>query len=106
MAAFCVSCGCRVNSGDKFCFKCGVKVPETSLSGRGSTPEEENVSSSSSTKSLSQFLVNKAEERSGFSKPNKGFKRKANNTASTSKRGIDNRVVIHVGLISEDESWR
>ena len=57
MAAFCVSCGCRVNSGDKLCFKCGPKVPETSLSGRGSTPEEENASSSSSTKSLSQFLV-------------------------------------------------
>ena len=106
MAAFCVSCGCRVNSGDKFCFKCGAKVSETSLSGRGSTPEEENASSSSSTKSLSQFLVSKAEERSGFSKPNKGFKRKANNTASTFKRGIDNRVVIHVGLISEDEEGK
>ena len=44
MAAFCVSCGCRVNSN----FECGVKVPETSLSGTGSTPEEENASSSSS----------------------------------------------------------
>ena len=97
MAVFFVSCGCRVNSGAKFCFKCGAKVAETSLCGRGSTPEEEIPSSSSSTKSLSQFLVSKAEERSGFSKPNKGFKRKANNTGSTSKRGIDNRVVIHVG---------
>jgi len=95
-----------VNYGDKFCFKCGAKVPETSLSGRGSTPEEETASSSSSTKSLSQFLVYKAEKRSGFSKPNKGFKRKANNTASTSKRGIDNRVVIHFGLISEDEEGK
>ena len=106
MAAFCVSCGCRVNSGDKFCFKCGAKVPESSLCGRGSTPEEENASSSSSTKSLYQFLVSKAEERSGFSKPNIGFKRKANNTASTSKRGIDNRVVIHVVSISEDEEGK
>ena len=43
----------------------------------------------------------------GFSKPNKDFKRKANNTGSTSK-GIDNRVVIHVGLISKTnkESWK
>ena len=106
MAVFFVSCGCRVNSGAKFCFKCGAKVAETSLCGRGSTPEEEIPSSSSSTKSLSQFLVSKAEERSGFSKPNKGFKRKANNTGSTSKRGIDNRVVIHVGLISENEEGK
>ena len=41
-------------------------------------------------------------ECGGFSKPDKGFKRKANNTGSTSKRGIDNRVVIHVGFISEN----
>ena len=44
----------------------------------------------------------KGEECSGFSKPNKRFKWKANNTGSTSKRGIDNRVVIHVGFISEN----
>ena len=108
MAAFCVSCGSKVNSGDKFCFKCGSKVPETSLSGRDSKLEEEQASSSSSTRSLSQFLTAKVEERSGFSKPNKGFKRKANNTGSTSKgkRGIDNRVVIHVGLISENEEGK
>ena len=106
MAVFCVSCGCRVNSGDKFCFKCGAKVPDTSLSERGSTPEEEIASSPSSTKSLSQLLVSKAEERSGFSKPNKGFKRKASNMGSTSKRGIDNRVVIHVGLIRENEEGK
>ena len=95
-------------SGDKFCFKCGSKVPETSLSGRESKLEEEQASSSSSTGSLSQFLAAKGEERSGFSKPNKGFKRKANNTGSTSKgkRGIDNRVVIHVGLISENEEGK
>ena len=41
-------------------------------------------------------------ECGGFSKPCKGFKRKANNTGSTFKRGIDNRVVIHVGFISEN----
>ena len=41
-------------------------------------------------------------ECGGFSKPCKGFKKKANNTGSTSKRGIDNRVVIHVGFISEN----
>ena len=76
MAAFCVSCGSKVNSGDKFCFKCGSKVPETSLSGRDSKLEEEQASSSSSTRSLSQFLAAKVEERSGFSKPNKGFKGK------------------------------
>ena len=106
MAAFCVPCGRRVNSGDKFCFKCGAKVPETSLCGRGSTPEEETALSSSSMKSLSQFLVSKAEERSGFSKPNEGFERKANNRGSTSKRGIDNRVVNHVGLISANEEGK
>ena len=41
-------------------------------------------------------------ECTGFSKPNKSFKRQANNTGSTSKRGIDNRVVIHIGFISEN----
>ena len=45
----------------------------------------------------------KGEECGGFSKPSKGFRRKANNTGSTSIRGIDNRVVIHDGLICENE---
>ena len=30
MAEFCVSCGSKVNPGDKFCFKCGTKVAEIS----------------------------------------------------------------------------
>ena len=30
MAEFCVSCGSKVNPGDKFCFKCGAKVAEIS----------------------------------------------------------------------------
>ncbi|KAJ7389893.1 hypothetical protein OS493_028354, partial [Desmophyllum pertusum] len=68
--------------------------PETSLSARASTSEEEQSSSSSSAKSLSQFLVSKAEERRGFSKSNKGFKRKTNNSGSTSKR--DQKAVVKV----------
>ena len=48
MTASCVSCGINVNSGDKFCFKCGAKVPQTSVSGRGSTQEEDHASPSSS----------------------------------------------------------
>ena len=59
MAEFCVSCGSKVNCGDKFCFKCGAKV----LSGRESTSEQENASSSA--KPTSQFLASKAEERRG-----------------------------------------
>ena len=59
MAEFYVSCGSKVNCGDKFCFKCGAKV----LSGRESTSEQENASSSA--KPMSQFLASKAEERRG-----------------------------------------
>lgn len=94
-----------MNPGDKFCFKCGSKVPETSHSSvRISTPEDERALSSSSTKSLSQYLASKVEERRGFNKPNKaGFKRKVNNPGSSSKRVMDNRVVINVGLITENK---
>ena len=52
----------KVNPGDKFCFKCGSRFAEISHpSARISTPYDERVSSSSSTKSLS-----KAEERRGY----------------------------------------
>ena len=48
---------------DKFCFRCGSKVADISHpSARISTPEDESASSSSSTKSLSQYLASKAEE--------------------------------------------
>ena len=66
MAEFCESWGCNVNARDKFCFKCGHKVPENSPT-RQITPEEENASSSSSAKSLSQFVASKAEKRRRFS---------------------------------------
>ena len=61
LAGFCVSCSTRVdqakvNPGDKFCFKCGSKVTEIShQSARIRTTEDERASSSSSTKSLSQY---------------------------------------------------
>ena len=64
MEEFCLSCGSKVNPGDKFCFKCGAKVAEISHpTARVSTPEDQRASSSSSTKSLSQYLASKAEER-------------------------------------------
>ena len=107
MAEFCVSCGSKVNCGDKFCFKCGAKV----LSGRESTSEEENASSSSSSsaKPMSQFLASKAEERRGFFKPNKiCSKRKAPTGPGSSSRSkfVDNRVVINVGIIRENEEGK
>ena len=83
MAEFCVSCGSKVNPGDKFCFKCSAKVAEISHpTARVSTPGDQRASSSSSTKSLSQYSASKAEERREY-KPNKpnnkaGFKRKVN----------------------------
>ena len=91
MAEFCVSCGSKVNPGDKFSFKCGSKGAEISHpSARISTPEDERASSSSSTKSLSQYLASKAEERRGYklNKPNNkaGFKRKVSDPGSSSKR--------------------
>ena len=56
-----------MNPGDKFCLKRGSKVAEISHpSTRISTPEDECASSSSSTKSLSQHLASKAEERKGY----------------------------------------
>ena len=102
MAEFCVSCGSKVNCGDKFCFKCGAKV----LSGRESTSEQENASSSA--KPMSQFLASKAEKRSGFFKPSKCFKRKAPTGPGSSSRSklVDNRVVINVGLIRENEEGK
>ena len=69
MAQICVfdSCGSKLNPGDKFCFKSGSKVAEIShRSARISTAEDERASSSSSTKSLSQYLASKAEERKGY----------------------------------------
>ena len=94
-----------MNRGDKFCFKCGSKVSEISPSARVSTPEDQGASSSSSTKSLSQYLACKAEERRAYNKPNNktGFKRKFNDPGSSSKRVANNRVVINVGLITENE---
>ena len=62
-----------VNPGGKFCFKCGSKVAGISHpSARISTFEDERASSSSSSKSLSQYFTSKAEERRGskFNKPN------------------------------------
>ena len=104
MAEFCVSCGSKLNPGDKFCFKCGSKVAGIAhSSGRVGTPENE-LASSSSTKSLSQYLASKAEERRDYKPNNKaGFKRKVNDTGSSSKRVVNNRVVINVGLITENE---
>ena len=61
------------NPGGKFCFKCGSKVAGISHpSARISTFEDERASSSSSSKSLSQYFTSKAEERRGskFNKPN------------------------------------
>ena len=53
-----------MNPGDIFCFKCSSKFAEIPHpSTRISTPEDEHVSSSSSAKSLSQYLASKAEER-------------------------------------------
>ena len=59
---------------------------------------------------LSSCLASKeeeVEERGGYklNKPNNkaGFKRKVNNPGSSSKRVVDNRVVINVGLITENE---
>ena len=98
-----------VNPGDKFCFKSGSKVAEISHpSARISTPEDERALSSSSTKSLSQYLASKEEEvdreRRGYklNKPNNkaGFKRKVNNPGSSSKQVVDNKVLINVGLIT------
>ena len=98
-----------MNPGDKFCFKSGSKVAEIPHpSARISTPEDERALSASSTKSLSQYLVSKEEEvdreRRGYklNKPNNkaGFKRKVNNPGSSSKRVVDNRVLINVGLIT------
>jgi len=108
MVEFCVSCGSKVNPRDKFCFKCGSKVAETSHpSARISTPKDERALSSSSTRSLSQYLASKAEERRGhkLTKPNNktGFKRKVNHPGSSSRQVVDNRVVINVGLITENE---
>jgi len=94
-----------VNPGDKFCFKCGSKVAEISQpSGRVGTPEDERASSSSSTRSLSQYLASKAEERREYKPNNKArFKRKVNDPGSSSKRVVNSRVVINVGLITENE---
>ena len=102
-AEFCVSCGSKVNHGDKFCFKCGAKVAEISHPNASvSTPEDQRASSTSSTKSLSQYLASKAEERRAYNKPNNkaSFKRKVNDPGSSSKRVANNRVVINVGLIT------
>ena len=77
---------CRIQSGGVTCFvfdscgsghscwlkrtletKCGSKFAEISHpSARISTPEDGRVSSSSSTKSSSQYLASKAEERRGY----------------------------------------
>ena len=53
-----------------------------------------------------QFQENRITIASKKSLVQPRLKRKANNMASTSKRGIDNRVVIHVGLIGEDEEGK
>ena len=90
----------------EFCFKCGSKIAEISHpSARASTPENQCASSTSSTKSLSQYLASKAEERRAYNKPNNkaGFKRKVNDPGSSSKRVANNRVVINVGLVTENE---
>ena len=94
-----------MNPGDKFSFKCGAKVAEISHpTSRVSTSEDQRASCSS-TKSLSHYLACKAEARRDY-KPNKpnnkaGFMRKVNDAGSSSKRVVNSRVVINVGLITE-----
>lgn len=104
MAEFCVSCGSKVSCSDKFCFKYGAKV----LSGRESISEEENALYSSSRKPMSQFLASKAQERCGFFKPNECLKRKAPTGPGSSSRSrlIDNRVVINIVIIHENEEGK
>ena len=94
-------------------FKCGSKVAEISHpSARVSTPEDQRASSTSSTKSLSGLIAilglqtgRTWEERRAYNKPNNkaGFKRKVNDPGSSSKRVANNRVVINVGLVTENE---
>ena len=105
MAEFCVSYGSKVNYSDKFCFKCGAKV----LSGRERTAsEEENASSSSSGKPMSQFLASKVEERRGFFKPKKKrFEKKSPHRSRIFfEKFVDNRVAINVGIIRENEKGK
>ena len=56
--------------------------------------------------SLSQFTANKGEERRGFGKPHNGLKWKGKNTTANSKKTAENRVVINIGMMIEDEDCK
>ena len=107
MADFCASCGSKVNAVDKFCFKCGSTVVKPSLNNENMQISESARSDEKATKSeiktIAQYMTSKAEERAGFSKQNKHYKRKSTDKGPSSKRATENRVVINVGIVSENE---
>ena len=102
MADFYAAWGNRLNPGDRFCLRCGSKITLTSLHERGGEEWEK----ASPTMSLSQFTASKGEERRGFGKPHNGLKWKGKNTTANSKKTAENRVVINVAMMIEDEDCK
>lgn len=93
---FCHRCRRQFADGELFCTQCGTqrmtenKVLESSSSN----------ASGKGIKTLEQYMSSKSKERQFFSKKRKD---ETMSTSHSLKKTVDNRVVISVGIIAENE---
>ena len=86
------TCGNELSFTDRFCFKCGSKV-------------ESKLSVCNQAKTLDHYMSIKGECRVGFNTKisSSSSKRKSTRQCPPSKKPVDNRVVIQVDIITEND---